>query len=370
MHLENDAARGPGCRPRTSSSSCCAGSRRAAARTRSSSSPGPGTARPVGARARHDREHDRRAGRDVGGLPARRQDARVAARASSARTTSRTSAPDDGAEYDERVEIDLAELGPLVAKPLEPRQRGAGRGGRRDAESRRSAWARRSTRPTCDLALPGAVLADKDGQIVHERVTATATPGLAPDPRRRSPSRASTASSCEGGVRMLEPVCGPCVGMGQAPPSDAELAAHVQPQLPGPLGHARGLGVPLLAGGGRGVAAARRDHATRASTATRPSCSRCPSSSPTSTTCTSSPRPPEDEAETIEIPRGPNIKTPARARAAGRVDRGEDRDRPAGQHLHRRPGARRRRSSCPTARTSRRSPSSPSSTATPSSASG
>src|SRR3954451_6295814 len=28
--------------------------------------------------------------------------------------------PDDGAEYDERVEIDLAELGPLVAKPSNP----------------------------------------------------------------------------------------------------------------------------------------------------------------------------------------------------------------------------------------------------------
>jgi aconitase A len=25
--------------------------------------------------------------------------------------------PDDGAEYDDRIEIDLGELGPLVAKP-------------------------------------------------------------------------------------------------------------------------------------------------------------------------------------------------------------------------------------------------------------
>ena len=29
-------------------------------------------------------------------------------------------APDDGASYDERVEIDLAQLGPLVAKPHNP----------------------------------------------------------------------------------------------------------------------------------------------------------------------------------------------------------------------------------------------------------
>ena len=82
-----------------------------------------------------------------------------------------------------------------------------------------------------DLALPGAVLADHDGQIVHPSVAATATPG----------SRQILAAIAEsgvyrqlsdGGVRMLEPVCGPCVGMGQAPPSDCELAAHVQPQLP------------------------------------------------------------------------------------------------------------------------------------------
>ena len=71
-----------------------------------------------------------------------------------------------------------------------------------------------------DLALPGAVLADRGGQIVHPQIAATATPG----------SRQILAAIAEsgvyrqlsdGGVRMLEPVCGPCVGMGQAPPSHA-----------------------------------------------------------------------------------------------------------------------------------------------------
>ena len=42
VRLEGDARSVPGSRPRTSSSSCCAGSPRAAARTRCSSSPGPG----------------------------------------------------------------------------------------------------------------------------------------------------------------------------------------------------------------------------------------------------------------------------------------------------------------------------------------
>ena len=37
----------------------------------------------------------------------------------------------------------------------------------------------------------------------------------------------------EGGVRMLEPVCGPCVGMGQAPPSDANSLRTFNRNFPG-----------------------------------------------------------------------------------------------------------------------------------------
>ena len=51
----------------------------------------------------------------------------------------------------------------------------------------------------------------------------------------------------------------------------------------------------------------------------------------------------EGEAERIEIPRGPNIKRPPEHKPARRLARGEDRDRPAGQHLDRRPRPRRRR---------------------------
>ena len=40
----------------------------------------------------------------------------------------------------------------------------------------------------------------------------------------------------EGGVRMLEPVCGPCVGMGQAPPSDANSLRTFNRNFPGRSG--------------------------------------------------------------------------------------------------------------------------------------
>src|SRR5204862_3964427 len=112
--------------------------------------------------------------------------------------------------------IDLDELGPLVAKPQSPGnvvpvEEVAG------TEIAQVCIGSSVNSAFVDLALPGAVLADKDGQIVHPSLAATATPG----------SRQILAAIAEsgvyrqlsdGGVRMLEPVCGPCVGMGRPPP--------------------------------------------------------------------------------------------------------------------------------------------------------
>jgi aconitate hydratase len=142
--------------------------------------------------------------------------------------------PDDDSEYDDRVEIDLAGLGPLVAKPHNP-----------DNVVGVEEVAGTPLAQVCigssvnsgynDLALPGAILADRDGQIVHPGISATATPG----------SRQILAAIAEsgvyrqlsdGGVRMLEPVCGPCVGMGQAPPSDSNSLRTFNRNFPGRSG--------------------------------------------------------------------------------------------------------------------------------------
>src|SRR5918911_1608645 len=84
--------------------------------------------------------------------------------------------PDDGAEYDDRIEIDLAELCPLVAKPSNPDnvvpvEEVAG------TELAQVCIGSSVNSGYADLALPGAVLADRDGQIVNPGIAATATPG-------------------------------------------------------------------------------------------------------------------------------------------------------------------------------------------------
>src|SRR3954454_1035762 len=69
--------------------------------------------------------------------------------------------PDEGAEYDERVDIDLSELGPLVAKPSNPDnvvpvEEVAG------TDLAQVCMGSSVNSGYFDLALPGAVLADKD----------------------------------------------------------------------------------------------------------------------------------------------------------------------------------------------------------------
>src|ERR671917_2693188 len=143
-------------------------------------------------------------------------------------------APEPGCEYDERVEIDLAELGPLVAKPQNP-----------DNVVPVEEVAGTPVEQVCigspvhsalvGLPLPGAVLADKGGQLVSERCTATATPGS----RQILVAIAESGvyrQLVEGGVRMLERVCGPCVGMGQAPPSGANSLRTFNRNFPGRSG--------------------------------------------------------------------------------------------------------------------------------------
>src|ERR671938_252269 len=71
-------------------------------------------------------------------------------------------APDDGCEYDDRVEIDLNELGPLVAKPhnpdnVVPVEEIAG------TEVAQVCIGSSVNSAYTDLALPGAVLADRGG---------------------------------------------------------------------------------------------------------------------------------------------------------------------------------------------------------------
>src|SRR5918992_3061938 len=123
--------------------------------------------------------------------------------------------PDDGASYDEEMVIDLASLEPLIAKPRNPDNVVPVRevAGTKVAQvcvgsSVNSGYA--------DLAIPAYIV--KTGGGVDEWLDMTVSPGS----RQILNSIIQTgvmADYVAAGARLLEPACGPCVGMGQAPPS-------------------------------------------------------------------------------------------------------------------------------------------------------
>src|SRR5205814_8029455 len=140
----------------------------------------------------------------------------------------------DTGDFDEEEHIDLAALVPLVAKPSSPgnvvpidelvgtplQQVCIG-------SSVNSSYH--------DLALCGAVM--RGQRLSEELVSATATPGSRQilDQITRSGTYVDLLMA---GVRMLEPACGPCVGMGQAPPSGANSLRTFNRNFPGRSGTA------------------------------------------------------------------------------------------------------------------------------------
>jgi aconitate hydratase len=215
--------------------------------------------------------------------------------------------PDDGAEYDERVEIDLDELGPLVAKPSNPDnvvpvEEVAG------TELAQVCMGSSVNSGYYDLALPAAVLADGDGRIVHPSIAATATPGS----RQILTAIAESGvyrQLVEGGVRMLEPVCGPCVGMGQAPPSGANSLRTMNRNFPGRSGTAEDC-VYLCSPAVAAVSTIEGKIADPREYGEPPEMLDPPELKPYVDDVHIFKPASEDEAGSIEIPRGPNIKTP------------------------------------------------------------
>jgi aconitate hydratase len=215
--------------------------------------------------------------------------------------------PEKGCEYDERVAIDLAELGPLVAKPQNPDnvvpvEEVAG------TELAQVCIGSSVNSGYADLALPAAVLADRGGQIVHPSLAATATPGS----RQILTAIAESGvyrQLVEGGVRMLEPVCGPCVGMGQAPPSNANSLRTFNRNFPGRSGTPED-SVYLCSPAVAAVSMLEGKIADPREYGEAPELLAPPELKPYVDDVHIFAPAPEEEAESIEIPRGPNIKTP------------------------------------------------------------
>ena len=207
-------------------------------------------------------------------------------------------------DFDEEEHIDLAQLVPLVAKPSSPGnvvpvEEVAG------TELAQVCIGSSVNSSYEDLAIVGAVL--RGSRISEKLVSATATPGSRQilDQITQSGTYVDLMSA---GLRMLEPACGPCVGMGQAPPSGASSLRTFNRNFPGRSGTADDqvyLCSPAVAAASmlKGEIADPRElpapeHAERPSA--RPAVVQAHILAPA----------PAEEAASIEIPRGPNIKPP------------------------------------------------------------
>ena len=138
---------------------------------------------------------------------------------------------DPDAEYQQRVEIDLRQLEPLVAQPSSP-----------DRVCPVKEVEGREVRQVClgscnnssyvDLMSVARVL---KGKKIHPNVSLTVTPGS----RQvfEMISRDGALSDLIGaGARILESACGPCIGMGQAPPTGATSIRTMNRNFPGRSG--------------------------------------------------------------------------------------------------------------------------------------
>ncbi|HEX6207980.1 MAG TPA: aconitate hydratase [Actinomycetota bacterium] len=138
---------------------------------------------------------------------------------------------DDGASYDEEMVIDLARLEPLIALPSNPDNVVPVRevAGTKVAQVCVGSSVNSSYE---DLAIPAAIV--KEGGV-DEWLDMTVSPGS----RQILDTISRTgvlAGYIAAGARLLEPACGPCVGMGQAPPSDQPSVRTMNRNFPGRSG--------------------------------------------------------------------------------------------------------------------------------------
>ncbi|MGH2740531.1 MAG: aconitate hydratase [Actinomycetota bacterium] len=210
--------------------------------------------------------------------------------------------PDPGCSYDEEMVIDLAALEPLIAKPRNPDNVVPVRevAGTKVAQVCVGSSVNSSYE---DLAIPAAIV--KAGGV-NEWLDMTVSPGS----RQVLNAIASTGVLTDyiaAGARLLEPACGPCVGMGQAPPSGQPSVRTMNRNFQGRSGTVDDyvyLTSPATAGATalKGVITDPRDLDMEPPKIEAPK-------PVADDSMLIQPLPP-DEAASVEIWRGPNIKPP------------------------------------------------------------
>jgi aconitate hydratase len=125
-------------------------------------------------------------------------------------------APDPDASYDDVLEIDLSKIEPMMARPHMPDQVVPVRElkGTRVQQVALGSCTNSSYR---DLSVAAQML---KGKRIHPDVSAALAPGSR-QVIRTLLIRGEWQALVDSGIRILENVCGPCIGMGFSPPSNA-----------------------------------------------------------------------------------------------------------------------------------------------------
>ncbi len=217
---------------------------------------------------------------------------------------------DLGASYDEREVIELDSLEPLIARPSSP---GNVVPVREVAGIKVSQVCVGSSVNSgyADLAIVAAVLR---GQALPEELVLTVTPGS----RQILTTLARSGAYRDlvlAGARMLEPACGPCVGMGQAPPSGQVSVRTFNRNFPGRSGTV-GDRVYLCSPATAAATALRGAITDPRALGAEPRIAPAPTEPSADDGQIVAPPPPE-RARLVQVPYGPNIKPPPRQEPLG-----------------------------------------------------
>jgi len=207
-------------------------------------------------------------------------------------------APDPDATYDEWIELDLSAIEPLIALPSSP-DNGVPVQGVEGTPVDQVCIGSCVNSSYEDLMLVAAIL---KGHTVHPGVSLTITPGSR-QVLTMLAQNGALADLLSAGARLLEAGCGPCIGMGQVPPTGAVSVRSFNRNFPGRSGLADDR--VYLASPATCAAAALYGRITDPRRLGEPPALRLPSRYFTSDNMII---PPPDQPEEVEILRGPNIR--------------------------------------------------------------
>ncbi|HYB74655.1 MAG TPA: aconitate hydratase [Candidatus Sulfotelmatobacter sp.] len=205
---------------------------------------------------------------------------------------------DADATYDEEITIDLGQLQPMVAKPSSP-----------DSVASVSEVAGTKVAQVCvgsctnssyrDLMTVARIL---KGKTVHPSVSLTVTPG-SKQVYTLIARNGALADLIASGARILESACGPCIGMGQAPPTGGISVRSFNRNFPGRSGTPNDL-VYLASPAVCAVTALRGEFPDAGTLGGLPEVPALPEEIPSDDNLLV---PPAREPEKVGIVRGPNI---------------------------------------------------------------